>query len=222
MIQTLIFDFDGLIVDTETPDYQSWQRVYEEHGCHLPLPLWASFIGRSSAETVFDACAYLEAQIQQTLDHAAVRAVRRGYLTEMIAQQPILPGIESYIAEAKAAGMRVGVASSGTREWVFGNLKRLNLFQCFDVVKCAEDVPRAKPEPDLYLAAIQALDTAPEQALAFEDSPNGVLAAKRAGVRCVAVPNPMTQHFDFGHADMRVSSLGDQSLAQLIARFSLP
>jgi HAD superfamily hydrolase (TIGR01509 family) len=148
--------------------------------------------------------------------------VRRGYLKEMIAQQPILPGIEAYIAEAKATGMRVGVASSGTREWVFGNLKCLNLYHCFDVVKCAEDVQRAKPDPELYLAALQALDTPPEQALAFEDSPNGVLAAKRAGLRCVAVPNPMTEHLDFGHADMRVTSLGDQSLEQLLARFTLP
>jgi HAD superfamily hydrolase (TIGR01509 family) len=218
MIHTLIFDFDGLILDTETPEYESWQFVYESYGCSLPHATWATCIGTGYDESPFDPYAFLEQQVNQTLDRAAVRTVRRARMNELIAQQAILPGVEAYIREAKALGLKLGVASSSSSEWVKGHLRRLGLIQYFDTIKCVDDVQRAKPDPELYRAALAALDTLPGHGLALEDSPNGVLAAKRAGMRCVAIPNAMTASLDFNHADLRVSSMVEMPLAALLER----
>jgi HAD superfamily hydrolase (TIGR01509 family) len=215
-MQALIFDFDGLILDTETPDYQSWRLVYESYGANLPQSLWASLIGRSSAEAIFDVYGYLESQLNQPIDREAVRQQRYALLNDLIAQEVVLPGVTEYIADAKRLGMRVAVASSGTGKWVKGNLERLGLIEHFDVIKCKDDVKRGKPDPELYLAALAALDVTADAALALEDSPNGILAAKRAGILCVAVPNKMTQGLVFDQADFRVASLAEKPLEMLI------
>jgi HAD superfamily hydrolase (TIGR01509 family) len=218
MIQALIFDFDGLILDTEVPDYQSWLEVYQEHGCHLPLSTWATYIG--GAAEVFDAYADLETQLGRTIDRQAIRTQRRQRYSELVAAQPILPGIVDYITTAKRLGLKLAVASSGTQDWVFGHLTRLALLDYFDCVKCASDVERVKPDPALYLAALSALQIDAKQAIAFEDSPNGVRAAQRAGLFCVAIPNPLTCQLPLEHADLRLNSLSDLPLTALLARFS--
>lgn len=216
-IQALIFDFDGLILDTEVPDYQSWLEVYREHGCHLPLSTWATYIG--GAADVFDAYADLETQLGRPLDRQAIRERKRKRYSELVAAQPILPGIVDYITTAKRLGLKLAVASSGTRDWVVGHLTRLALLDYFDSVKCANDVERVKPDPALYLAALCALHVDAQQAIAFEDSPNGVLAAQRAGLFCVAIPNPLTCQLPLEHANLRLKSLSDVPLESLLARF---
>jgi beta-phosphoglucomutase-like phosphatase (HAD superfamily) len=102
---------------------------------------------------------------------------------------------------------------------VEGHLTRLGLRQAFAVIRCADDVPRVKPDPALYRAVVEAAGVRPEDALALEDSPNGVLAAKRAGLTCVAVPNPLTARLDLGGADLLLASLADVPLAALLSRF---
>jgi HAD superfamily hydrolase (TIGR01509 family) len=139
-------------------------------------------------------------------------------MDDLIAQQATLPGVEVYLHEAKQLGMQLGVASSSSSEWVKGHLKQLGLIEYFDTIKCADDVQRAKPDPELYRAALSALNSLPGNGLALEDSPNGVLAAKRAGMRCVAIPNTMTASLDFDHADLRVASMAEMPLADLLER----
>jgi HAD superfamily hydrolase (TIGR01509 family) len=182
------------------------------------LSTWATYIG--GAADVFDAYSDLEAQSGRFIDRQAIRAKRRKRYSELVAAQPILPGIVEYITVAKQLGLRLAVASSGTREWVVGNLTRLALLDSFDYVKCADDVERVKPDPALYLAALDALQVDPQEAIAFEDSPNGVLAAQRAGIFCVAIPNPLTSQLPLEHADLRLNSLADLPLETLLARFS--
>lgn len=218
MIQALIFDFDGLILDTEVPDYQAWLEVYAEYGCDLPLSTWASYIG--GAADVFDAYSDLEAQSGRFIDRQAIRAKRKKRYSELVAAQPILPGIVEYITTAKQLGLQLAVASSGSRYWVISNLTRLALLDSFDYVKCADDVERVKPDPALYLAALDALQVDPHEAIAFEDSPNGVTAAQHAGIFCVAIPNPLTSQLPLEHADLRLNSLADLPLETLLARFS--
>jgi len=218
-IRGLIFDFDGLIVDSEGPDHQSWQECFAEHGCELPAGLWADLIGR--AVGVVDLYALMEEQLGRPLDRAAVRAARRRRYLELMAAQPVLPGVEAYLRAARGLGLRRGVASSGTREWVVGNLERLGLHAHFECVRCREDVTHAKPEPELYLAALDALELRPHEAIAFEDSPNGVLAAKRAGLYCVAVPNPLTADMPLDHADLRLPSLAHLPLPDLLRRIEV-
>ena len=218
MIQALIFDFDGLILDTEVPDYQAWLEVYAEYNCELPLSTWATYIG--GAADVFDAYSDLEAQSGRFIDRQAIRTKRRKRYSELVAAQPILPGIVEYITAAKRLGLRLAVASSGTRDWVVGNLTRLALLESFNYIKCADDVKHVKPDPALYLAALSALQIDAQQAIAFEDSPNGVRAAQRAGIFCVAIPNPLTSQLPLEHADLRLKSLADVPLETLLARFS--
>jgi HAD superfamily hydrolase (TIGR01509 family) len=215
MIKALIFDFDGLIIDTEGPDYQAWQETYESFGCTLPLAEWAAEIGTYG---VFDPYEYLGRQLGRPIDRAAIRARRRARFAELIEQQAILPGVESYIQDAREQGLGVGIASSSPRSWVVGHLLRFGLDQSFDCIKTADDVERVKPDPALYLAALDALGVQAHEALAFEDSPNGALAATRAGIYCFVVPNGLTQQLAFAAANPRLTSLAELRLAELLTR----
>ena len=215
MIKALIFDFDGLILDTEEPEYQSWREVYQAFGCSLPLSKWAECIGTADA---FDPYDYLVEQLGQSIDRAGVQVKRRARFDELMAAQSVLPGVQEYILEAKRLGLRLGLASSSSREWVTGHLSRLGLLACFDSLKCGDEVERTKPDPALYLMTLQALEVGAREAIALEDSPNGVLAAKRAGIFCVAVPNPVTQHLSLAQADMQLPSLAGLPLETLLLR----
>ena len=215
MIKALIFDFDGLILDTESPDYRSWQETYRAHGCSLPLAKWAGWIGSTSA---FDPYGYLEQQLGQPVDRAAVRAQRRARFAELMALQSLLPGVERTILEAKRLGLKLGVASSASGAWVLGYLGQLGIETQFDCIKCADDVEYVKPDPALYLAALRALQVKAHEAVALEDSPNGVLAAKRADIFCVAVPNWLTRQLSLDLADLQLSSLAELPLDRLLSQ----
>jgi len=218
MGQGIIFDFDGLIVDTELPEYQSWQEIYESYGCSLPLAEWVKLIGAGYASGRFDPYDYLEEQLGQPVDREGVRLKRRQHSAQLQALQPVLPGVHDYISSAKRLRLRLGIASSSPRHWVAGHLARLRLNQHFECVKCAEDVTKTKPDPELYLSVLDALELAPDDAIALEDSPNGILAAKRAGIFCVAVPNALTSQLAFDHADLVLSSLEELSPEDLLVK----
>ncbi len=214
-MKLVVFDFDGLILDTEVPVYDAWQEIYGEHGVTLAFDKWAQCIG--TADT-FDPCADLQISVGRALDAGALRGRHRARTDAMIARQAILPGVREYVDEARRLGLALGVASSSDRRWVEGHLQRLGLRVHFDVICCADDVPRVKPDPALYRAVLEATGVRAEEAVALEDSPNGVLAAKRAGLACVAVPNALTARLDLGHADLRLGSLADLPLAELLDR----
>jgi HAD superfamily hydrolase (TIGR01509 family) len=215
-IRALVFDFDGLMVDTEGPAYESWQEIYREYDRELPLSAWAAVLGGSGAE--FDPCAYLEGLIGRPFDHTAMRARRQRRKAELVAGQPLLPGVDDYISAAGRLGLKLGVASSASRAWVVGHLERCGVADRFDVIVCADDVARVKPDPALYQLAAARFDVRPAQAIALEDAPNGLLAAKRAGLFCVAVPNPLTGQLPLDGADLRLASLTDLPLDALIER----
>lgn len=216
MIRALIFDFDGLILDTEMPDFQSWQEIYKEYGCSLPLSLWAACIGTS--EKAFDPPDYLEALLGRPVDREAIRSKREERRIELLEKQPILPGVKDYITDAKRLGLELGLTSCSSRDRVTLHLSRLGLGEEFDSIKCAEDVERVKPDPELYHAMLEALGLRADEAIALEDSPNGILAARRAGVFCVAVPNPLTRHLPLNQADLRLTSLAELPLEKLLCQ----
>jgi HAD superfamily hydrolase (TIGR01509 family) len=214
MIRSLIFDFDGLILDTEVPDLQSWQEIYLEYGCTLPMSVWAVCIGSSD---LFHPYEYLESQLGRSVDREAIRAKKRRRETKLIEAQPVLPGVKEYITDAKRLGLKLGVASSSSRSWVIGHLSRLGLLSHFDCIKCADDVERTKPDPALYISVLDELGLQADQAIALEDSPNGILAAKRAGLFCVAVPNPVTRQLSLQQADLQLTSLAELPLERLLS-----
>ena len=214
LIQGLVFDFDGLLVDTEGPAYDSWQEIYGNYGHELPLSVWGAVIGGSGRE--FDPCAYLEAQVGQPLDCDAIHRQRWARKLRLTNDQPLLPGVLSYLADAKRIGLKLAVASSSSHRWVDGHLDRLQVRAYFDAIICADDVAHVKPDPALYQTAPQALNVHSHVAIAFEDAPNGLLAAKRAGLFTVAVPNPLTGQLSI-NADLRLGSLADVPLAALLA-----
>ncbi|MFQ6043760.1 MAG: HAD family hydrolase, partial [Candidatus Poribacteria bacterium] len=191
MIRLLIFDFDGLILDTEVPDFQSWQEIYQAYGCHLPLSTWETCIGGSA--DLFDPYDYLETQLGRAVEREEIRSKRRQRYAELVEMQPILPGVEDYIYDAKRLGLKVGLASSSSHDWVDGHLSRLGLITHFDCIKYSDDVKDVKPEPELYQSILDELEIRADEGIVLEDSANGILAAKRAGLFCVAVPNPMTR-----------------------------
>jgi HAD superfamily hydrolase (TIGR01509 family) len=215
VIRGIIFDFDGLIVDTEWSVYQSWVEVFEFYGVTLPFDQWAKIIGTSSLEH-FNPFDVLERQVGQTLDRQKLQQKRRNRELEMVAVQPILPGVEEILSSAKTRNLKLGVASSSNREWVAGNLARLGLLEYFDVVHTSDDVAYTKPDPTLYLLTLQSLDLSPHEAIVLEDSPNGIRAAKDAGIFTIAVPNPLTENLSFDHADLIITSLAETSLGDLI------
>jgi HAD superfamily hydrolase (TIGR01509 family) len=215
MIRAVVFDFDGLILDTEAPEFQTWQEIYQTHGCELLLEVWATGLGTSS--DAFDPYTHLEGQAGCPIDREAIQQRRRQRYLELLGLNSALPGVREYIAEAKRLGLLLGVASSSSREWVVGHLTELGLSSYFDCIKCRDDVTRVKPDPALYQAVVETFALQPRQAIALEDSPNGITAAKRAGLFCVAVPNPLTRQLSLAHADLRINSLADFPLPQLLA-----
>lgn len=213
MITGLIFDFDGLILDTESADYLSWKETYEAFGVDLPLPLWQQYIGT----TTFDPYAYLESCLGGPVDRTAVHARRKQRDNELIAAAAVLPGVEAYLTQAQALGLRIGLASSSRHDWVEPHLERLGLTAYFEVIACRDDVAdRPKPDPAVYRYALARLGAPPQQVLALEDSPHGVAAAKGAGVWVTAVPNQMTRTLSFAQADYQLTALTEMPLAQLI------
>jgi HAD superfamily hydrolase (TIGR01509 family) len=214
-MEALIFDFDGLILDTEVSELQAWREIYAEYSAELPLEQWATGIG--GGVDAFDVFAHLEAQVGHPVPREEIAPRRRKRRLELLAAEVLLPGIESYLHDAKRMGIKVGLASSSSRAWVAGHLARLGILDQFDYIKCGDEVTHKKPVPELYLGVLAGLGARAEQAIALEDSPNGVLAAQRAGIFCVAIPNPVTSQLALDHADLRLKSLALLPLKDLIA-----
>lgn len=216
-LRALIFDLDGLLVDTETVEYQAWCSVYEDHGTTLPLDLWASALGLEQGSVDF--LAHLEERVGQ-VDRETLLAERIGpWLIHSKVEEPML-GAKELVLEGSRRGLPMAVCSSSGHDWVDSLLDRIGIREKFDQVVAREDAPRAKPFPDLYNEALKRLGVEARCALAFEDSPNGVLAAQAAGIRTIAVPNTVTSMLDLSHADRVVGSLTEVDLDEIVVWFS--
>jgi HAD superfamily hydrolase (TIGR01509 family) len=213
LIKAIVFDFDGVVIDTESPDFATWQAVFSAHGAHLDRTIWSRLIGGAES---FDFVQHLQDLTGFLLDRDKLSRGRRAEYLRAIEGSPVLNGVVEYIEATADLSLGLALASSSDGNWVRGHLERRGLASHFSVVLTRDDVTHAKPEPDLFLAAVEALGVRPEEAVAIEDSPNGITAAKRAGLFCVAVPNPMTRDLPLDHADLRLESLGEMPLAQLV------
>lgn len=213
MIRALIFDFDGLVIDTETSLVEAYGDVHGAHGVSFDRPLFTRGVGH--ADFTFDPWR----EFAPAVDRVGLELERATFNKARNEVQPILPGVVELIDAGKARGLKIGLASNSSHNHVDGHLRRLGLFERFDFVACRDDVRAPKPEPDLYRLVLEHFGIRSHEAIAFEDSHTGTLAAKRAGVWVVAVPNVSTGHHDFSHVDLRVASLADCRLPDLLARY---
>ena len=203
-------------MDTETPAYESWRSIYRKYGVELPMRDWAVCVGRGM---IFDPHAHLETLTHRQFDRESLRAERQSAVKNQIENLPLLPGVKEVFDQARHLDLKLGVASSSPRAWVEGHLKRVGLLGYLHAIKCVEDVAHTKPDPELFVETLQALDACSSQAIVFEDSPNGVLAANRAGIFCVVATNPITAQlsFDGARIDLKVNTLTEINLARLIS-----
>lgn len=217
-MKALIFDFDGLILDTETPEITVWQNIYKEYGFELPVHEWEKTVGGYGIST-FDAAEHLTLLSSGEVDSVSSRARYRKESDEIIHASSILPGVMNLINEAKSHGLKVAIGSSSPHRWVDTHAHRLGIYDLFDLIICQDDVEvgRTKPHPDIYLKVIEQLQIKNHEAVVFEDSPNGVLASRRAGIFVVAVPNGLTKQMNV-QGDLTVSSLAEVSLQMLMEK----
>jgi HAD superfamily hydrolase (TIGR01509 family) len=209
-VRAFLFDFDGLILDTELASRAGWELLYREHGHELPADLWATLVGTTHAP--WDPRAHLEELVGEPLEWEALNERRYAHEIALIEAEELRPGIEEYLAAARRDGLKRAIVSSSTRPWVDMHLERLEQAIGWDAICTADGDPtRAKPAPTLYLEALELLDVAAREAVAFEDSPHGVRAAKDAGVFCVAIPNDVTRDLGLEEAgaDLVLESLAD-------------
>ncbi len=215
-IRAIIFDFDGLILDTETMTMTCWQAIYAEHNQPLPREQFIAALGRRPGTfSFFD---HLNTLCGNTLDQQAIRARRKEIESQLLPDISVRPGIADYLSAAKSAHLLLAVASSSSHSWVDQNLIRLGLYDYFQAIICGDDTAEHKPLPAPYLAATRALGIAPAEAIALEDSPNGITSARAAGLFAVAVPNDVTRDLDLSHADMILDPLPACTLNELLTR----
>jgi HAD superfamily hydrolase (TIGR01509 family) len=216
MIRALLFDFDGLLVDTESPSFAAWADVYRQHGHELTIDTWSAAIGTLEGFNPFED---LEARLGKTLDRERVNEARRAVEEAAVELEELRDGVREYLDEAERLGLARAIVSSSGNEWISRHLDRLDLLEGWSCIVAANgDATRAKPRPTLYLEALERLAVTADEAIAFEDSPNGITAAKAADLYCVAVPNPTTAALDVTHADLIVRSLEEVPLTELLRR----
>ena len=215
-VRALLFDFDGLIVDTESPALAAWRHVYAQHGQQLTLDHWSCAVGTVGG---FDALTHLESMVGSPLERDAVEARRLEHELTLVEAEELRPGVAEYLADAERLGLRKAIVSSGSRLWIDRHLRRLEQLYGWDAIVTADgDRARSKPSPTLYLEALELLEVDCAEAIALEDSPNGIRAAKAAGLFCVGVPNPVTAALGLDEADLVVDSLANLPLTALIER----
>jgi putative hydrolase of the HAD superfamily len=213
MIHALVFDFDGLIFDTETTLIDAYELVHLRAGKKYSRKLAHEAVGRSGLH--FDPWTVFGPDADRAVLEVELQQMNR----ELQAKQSVLPGVVDYLQEGKRRGLQIGLASNSDHMHVEGHLARLGLSGYFDYLRCIEDVSAGKPAPDLYRAVIEKFGVTGNEAIAFEDSEHGALAAKRAGLWCVAIPGPSSINHDLTHSDLILSSLADRPLGQLLEKF---
>jgi HAD superfamily hydrolase (TIGR01509 family) len=215
-VRALLLDFDGTMLETESSSYGSWRELLAEHDYELTPDDWSAAVGTIGG---VDPVALLERHLGEPVDRDALESRQSRRHRELLMEEVLRPGIQRLADDARDAGLRRAIVTSASERWVREHLRRLDLDAEWEHIVAADGDPeRAKPAPLLYLEALELLGVVPEEAIAVEDSPNGVAAAKAAGLTAVAFPNPITERMDLGAADAVVTDLDGVGLDELLTR----
>ncbi len=207
----VLFDFDGVLVDTEWAIYQAWRRTFQDHGHDLPLELYTRCIG-SDFQT-WSPKTHLEELTGLAFDWHDLDARRQEEILRDLTPEGPMGGVIDLLDMLTREGIRRAVVSSSSHHWVDGWLEKLEFAGRFETIVCRDDAPRIKPAPDLYLEAARRLGLEPDDCLVIEDSLNGVKAATAAGMSVWVVPNRVTAGLDFSAAERIFPSLTELATA---------
>jgi len=213
MPKALIFDFDGLIVDTETVIYESWAEIYERNDQILELNTYKNCVGSNFEH--FHPGIELEKRLGKKFNWAIIDAEREELIRQRLEQKEERTGLRYFIENAKEKGLELAIASSSSRNWVLGWIEKLELSNYFSAFVNRDDVEKIKPDPELFLTAAKSLGIHPSEALIFEDSENGLKAATAAGIPCAIITNSITAGGNFSEAIIVAESFTDQRLKKL-------
>jgi HAD superfamily hydrolase (TIGR01509 family) len=212
-VRALIFDFDGLIIDSETPLFDIWSDIYRRRGQTLTIDDWQHALGTQGG---FDPYAHLSSLLAESLDRKTLASYVSAEHWRLCGDEPLLPGVRDRIEEATASGLGLAVASSSSAAWVRPWLERHELDVRIPVICTRDDVARVKPAPDLFLLAAERLAVDANRCAVFEDSPNGIRAARAAGMLVVAVPNRLTRGLAGPDPDLTLGSLAELTLPEIL------
>lgn len=215
-IKGIIFDFDGLLVDTETSQLRAWQKIYAESGATLRLQEWVQCLGTSA--DAFDPITDLRSKTEHPLDVQKLIQQQREQVYRDLLGEPLRPGIQELLIGAHRDNLSLAIASSSNRSWVEDGLRRCAILDFFPVICTSDDVSHVKPHPELYNLAMQQMGLTEDEVVVLEDSPNGIRAAKAAGLFCVAYPNEISQHLDLTQADLILPVLDPIEFFELLRR----
>ena len=217
-IKAIIFDFDGLILDTETPDFIAWEEIFNRYGLDFPANEYAQSIGVTYDDD--SPLEFLKEHMGKDFDEKQLFREFKQQKIELIDEEQLCEGVMDYFHEARQLGLFIGLASSSKREWINHYLDEHEIMHYFDTINTVDDVKQPKPDPELYTRAIEQLGLQPFEALALEDSINGIKSAKNAGLFVAVVPNPVTRATDLSQADISINRLSDITLSKLIERIN--
>jgi HAD superfamily hydrolase (TIGR01509 family) len=212
-IDALIFDFDGLLMDTETTLLESWRYEWLQHGLSLSEQ---GFFAEHGGDANEDRYVALAEAVGAGYDREASHARRMAYRLKLNQELEPAPGIREWFRAAAVRGLRLAVASSSPEDHVRGMLDRSGLAPAIEVMACGNEVAAHKPDPAVYRLALSRLAIDPARAIAFEDTPHGVTAAQAAGLFCVAIPNLYVATERFAAADLLLPSAAAATLDEVI------
>ena len=201
----IIFDFDGVLIDSEPLYLKSVNVVLAQCGVDQLTPIeYEQFIGHSARQAWEELIQ--EKKLPESVQHyeELYGNVLEGVLREELA---LRPEAEELLRIVERRGIPRGLATATRQRWLSVKLERLGLTEFFDAVACASDVRRSKPAPDIYLRAAELMGLDPADAVAIEDSPTGITSAKSAGIYTIALRTGMTTTLDISKADEIIESL---------------
>jgi putative hydrolase of the HAD superfamily len=220
-LKAIFFDFDGIIVHSKGIEYESWRRVYSVFDCTLNIKKWIKIIDNiqgvyDPALILFSECLY---RYHRKINRKTVRTLQANLYNSMLSHLNAISGVIDIIKDCSKHKVLIGLASNTTKEKAAYHLKRLKIYKYFNVIVCKEDVVNKKPSPDIYNLLLQKLKLKPEQALVFEDSPTGILAAKTANIMCISVPNKITKYLDLSGADLKIDKFKNLNYTKIYNMF---
>jgi HAD superfamily hydrolase (TIGR01509 family) len=218
-LAAVIFDFDGVVLDSETPEYESHRRIFERCGAPLTPEEWCGHIGVWTEEHHERWHARLRARSPQAPDWPSFAAEQRRLFEELVPPTP-MHGIFELLDALIVRGVPTAIASAAPARWVVAAAERLGVRDRFQAIVAGDEVIHRKPAPDVYLEAVRRLGADPARSVAIEDSAPGIASARAAGLKTIAIPHWLTTRHDLAAADLRVGDAGEltvEILERLIA-----